>query len=76
MRVSISITPKFNEMEAYSVVNARLGYRSEDGKWRVTLWGKNIFDEYYTTNVIASSDTSARFIGRSRTFGLTVGYSY
>lgn len=71
-----AITPKFNEMEAYSVVNARLGYRSEDGKWRVTLWGKNIFDEYYTTNVIASSDTSARFIGRSRTFGLTVGYSY
>ena len=71
-----AIKEKFNEMDAYSVVNARMGYRSEDGNWRLTLWGKNILDEYYTTNVIASSDTSARFIGRSRTFGLTLGYTY
>ena len=71
-----AITEKFNEMDAYSVVNARMGYRSDDGNWRVTLWGKNILDEYYTTNVIASSDTSARFTGRSRTFGLTLGYTY
>lgn len=71
-----AIKDKFNEMDAYSVVNARMGYRSDDGTWRVTLWGKNILDEYYTTNVIASSDTSARLTGRSRTIGLTVGYSY
>ncbi|GAB3369763.1 TonB-dependent receptor [Spongiibacter taiwanensis] len=71
-----SITPKFNEMDAYSIVNARLGYRSADGHWRVTLWGKNILDEYYVTNVIASSDTSARFVGRPRTFGISVGYTF
>lgn len=71
-----AITPKFNEMDGYSVVNARLGYRSGDGHWRVTLWGKNILDEYYVTNVIASSDTSARFVGRPRTFGVTLGYTF
>ncbi|NKI18736.1 TonB-dependent receptor [Spongiibacter sp. KMU-166] len=71
-----STTPRFNEMEGYRVVNTRLGYRSADGQWRVTLWGKNILDEYYTTNVIASSDTSARFVGRPRTFGLSLGYTF
>jgi iron complex outermembrane receptor protein len=32
---------------AYDLVNARIGYTSEDGDWDLMLWGRNIFDERY-----------------------------
>lgn len=71
-----SITEKFYELESFAVWGARLGYESADGHWKVMAWGKNIGDEYYYTNVIASSDTVARFAGRPASYGLTVGYTY
>ncbi|NIB44128.1 TonB-dependent receptor [Pseudomaricurvus alkylphenolicus] len=71
-----SITPYFNEMDGYTVWGARLGYESPEGHWRVMLWGKNLADEYYVTNVISSSDTSGRLTGRPRSYGITLGYNY
>ena len=32
---------------SYDLVNARIGYTSENGDWDLMLWGKNIFDERY-----------------------------
>ena len=40
------------------------------------LWGKNIFDKYYWTAVIPSSDSSARFAGKPATYGVTFGYKF
>ena len=71
-----SITPLFNEIDSYAVWGARLGYQSADGHWKVMLWGKNLADEYYVTNVVASSDSTSRFVGRPRTYGITLGYTY
>jgi iron complex outermembrane receptor protein len=31
----------------YDIVNARVGYTSENGDWELMLWGRNIFDERY-----------------------------
>ena len=59
----------------YATVDARLGYEGPDGRWRVMLWAKNMFDKYYWTNVVTTSDASARFPGRPATYGLTVGFS-
>ncbi len=33
--------------DAYTVVNARVGFGSRDRKWMVELWGQNIFDTEY-----------------------------
>lgn len=71
-----SITENFYEMDSYAVLGGRLGYESSDGQWRVMLWGKNLTDEYYVTNVIGASDSTAWFSGRPRTYGLTVAYTY
>lgn len=71
-----TIKPDYNVMDGYAVWNARLGFESADYHWKVTLWGKNISDEYYVTNLIASSDTTARFVGSPMTYGITVGYTY
>lgn len=71
-----SITPKINLMDSYAIWGARIGYETADGKWNVMGWGKNLTDEYYVTNVIASSDSTSRFSGRPRTYGVTVGYKF
>ncbi|BFM08876.1 TonB-dependent receptor [Halioxenophilus aromaticivorans] len=70
-----SIDPYFNEMDGYTTWNTRLGYISTDERFRITLWGKNIFDEHYVTNVISSSDSTARFAGATRTYGITFGFN-
>jgi len=40
------------EQDGYWLVNARLGFGPEDGKWSVSIWGKNIFDEEYYRDII------------------------
>ncbi len=34
--------------EAYTVVNARIGFGAADDKWTVELWSQNLLDEEYT----------------------------
>jgi outer membrane receptor protein involved in Fe transport len=52
-------------------VDARVGYAAADGQWRVWLWGKNVLDKYYWTNVVTSNDATARFAGYPATYGIT-----
>lgn len=59
---------------AYATVDARLGFEAPGGRWKVMLWGKNIFNEYYWTNVVTASDNSARYAGRPATYGITLGF--
>ncbi len=63
-------------IDGYATVDARLGYEAPEGQWRVMLWGKNIFDKYYWTAVIPSSDSSARLTGRPATYGITFGFKF
>ena len=57
--------------ESYSTVDARLGFEGPDRKWSVMLWGKNLFNKYYWTNVVTSSDFTARWAGMPATYGIT-----
>ena len=61
-------------IDGYATVDARLGYEGPDGAWRVMLWGKNLFNKYYWTAVIPSSDSSARLAGKPVTYGITLGF--
>ena len=61
---------------AFATVDARIGYESEDERMSVMLWGKNVFNKYYWTNVVTASDFSARFAGRPATYGVTAAYKY
>lgn len=63
-------------MRSYSLVNASLGVKTADERWSATLWGTNIFNKYYWTNVIANYDTIIRFTGKPATYGVTIGFRY
>ena len=61
-------------INGYATADARLGYEGPDGAWKVMVWGKNIFNKYYWTAVIPSSDSSARLAGRPTTYGVTLSF--
>jgi iron complex outermembrane receptor protein len=57
----------------YATVDARIGYEADGGKWRVSVWAKNMLNKYYWTNVISSYEAAARAAGMPATYGITFG---
>ena len=60
------------EFKPYTTVDLRAGIGSEDDKWRVTLFGRNIFNKYYNTTIFSGIDTLYRFAGIPATYGVAV----
>ncbi len=60
---------------SYTTVDGRLGYEAPGGRWRAMVWGKNIFNRYYWTNVVTRADFSSRYAGKPATYGLTIGFN-
>src|SRR3546814_8774163 len=53
------------DINARKLVNANIGVRSVDDRWRLSVWGKNIFNKYYWVNSTQAYDTFVRYTGRS-----------
>jgi outer membrane receptor protein involved in Fe transport len=60
----------------YATVDLRAGVESQDGRWRLTVFGRNVFNEVYTTSVTTYLDTLFRFTGRPATYGVSVAFRY
>ena len=56
----------------YTLIDLRLGIADVDGKWDVSVWGKNITDEYYLLNAIKTQDTLLNYPGSPMTFGVSL----
>lgn len=56
--------------DGYWLVNARIGVTGGDGDWSVYLWGRNIFDERYRTQVLTSSIGFVETFGDPATYGV------
>jgi iron complex outermembrane recepter protein len=63
-------------IDAYTLVDFRAGISSEQAKWSATAFLRNAFDEYYWSNATKVLDTTVRYAGRPRTFGLSLSYRY
>ncbi|MFT3975789.1 MAG: TonB-dependent receptor [Sphingomonas bacterium] len=61
---------------SYALVDGQIGIKSADDRWRAFVWGKNITNSYYWTNVVSGYDTVTRFAGMPATYGVTVGFSF
>jgi outer membrane receptor protein involved in Fe transport len=53
-----------------TLVDARLGLRSD--RMTYEIWGRNIFNERYVTNVFSSVDTINSVPGRPATYGIRI----
>lgn len=67
----IGSTSEYYDIDGYSLIDVQAGIESSNG-WMARLWGKNITDEYYWTNVNRISDTIVRAAGMPATYGVTV----
>jgi iron complex outermembrane receptor protein len=66
---SLAISP-------YGLVDLRAGIASADGRWNVSLWGKNVTDKYYWTQAFHVYDTTVRYTGMPATYGITLRYRF
>ncbi|MES2493664.1 MAG: TonB-dependent receptor [Pseudomonadota bacterium] len=62
------------DIKGYTLVDGNIGIHAADDSWRVSVWGKNIFNKNYNTNVIQAYDHVVRYTGMPTTFGVTVGF--
>lgn len=60
----------------YVTLDMRGGIETLDGHYRVMLWGKNITNKYYWTNVFQYENAISRFVGDPMTYGITFSYRY
>jgi iron complex outermembrane receptor protein len=62
----------------YTLVNARLSFESEDGRWRAALFGRNLTNELYRTSVIRADSFfgTLDIYGLPRTYGVEVGMNF
>lgn len=62
--------------EAYSLLDASVGWRSSNEKLSVSLWGKNLTDEFYFQQLGASNFSDNGVQAAPRTYGATFGVHF
>lgn len=64
------------DIDSYWLVDARLGLDLNDGAYRIQLFGRNITNSYYWTNVSRSLDNVRRYAGQPATYGVQISARY
>lgn len=54
-------------------LDARIGYRAPDDRWKVTLWGKNLTDREYFR---ATTSVNQVYAAQPLTFGIDIGFAF
>jgi outer membrane receptor protein involved in Fe transport len=62
-------------IRSYTIFDVQAGIESAAG-WSLQVWGKNITNKYYWTNVNHVSDTIVRTAGLPAMYGVTLGYKF
>lgn len=64
--------------KGYAKVNASLTYYSEDGRWNLGVWGKNLTDEAVIAATAAAGipGPATAYMDAPRTYGLRAGYTF
>ncbi len=60
----------------YALVNASLVYTTEDGRWDIGVYGKNLTDKQYVTATATISPVVSGRPGDPRTFGVRAAFRY
>lgn len=61
---------------AYTLLDLRAGVKAPDDSWNLQVWGRNVTDKYYWSNVVLFNDTLVKYAARPATYGVTFGYKF
>jgi len=64
----------FFEIPSYTTVDMRAGIGTQDGKWKLTLYGRNIFNEYIITSPIFYHDAYFNMTGKPAIYGMSLQF--
>jgi outer membrane receptor protein involved in Fe transport len=69
--------PALYTIPTYTLLDLQGGVDLDGGRYRVMLWGKNVTNEFYVTNVTSAVvDGIARYAGFPATYGVTFSARY
>jgi iron complex outermembrane recepter protein len=64
------------DINAYTLVDFQVGVETQNGKWNFTIFGNNVTDQYYWTDVNKFVDTVRRVTGEPAMYGIRLSYKY
>jgi outer membrane receptor protein involved in Fe transport len=64
------------DIPSRTILDLRAGIEAEDGSWRLMVWGKNVTNKYYWTNITAAFEGVTRWGSQPATYGVTFGYKF
>ncbi len=64
------------DLNARILFDGNIGLRSGDNRWRVSAYGKNIFNKYYWINAVQPYDSIVRYAGRPAEYGVAIAYRF
>lgn len=67
--------PVYN-IKAFTLVDLRAGVESKSGAYRFSVWGTNVFNEFYLTRAYRSFDFDVRTTGMPARYGVTFAFRY
>ena len=73
---TFGVDPSLFRINARTLVNLNAGIGAADDAWRLSIWGKNVFNKYYWTNALQSYDTVVRYSGRPAEYGATMAFKF
>lgn len=64
------------DIDSYTLLDAQIGIEASNQRWKAWMFGNNITNKYYWTNVVNTSDTTVRWPGMPVTYGVAVSFKY
>ena len=63
-------------IRSYALLDLRVGIASASGRWRATIYGENLTNQYYWVSADHSGDVNVRQAGRPLSYGVRVSYRF
>ena len=64
------------EINERTLVDLRAGIAAQDDRWRLSVWGRNVTDEYYWTAAQPNLDTTVRYAALPATYGIELDIKF
>ena len=64
------------EIGSYTTLDLRAGVKSDDNRWRASIYGQNVTNKSYLTAISTYADTLIRYRGKPTIYGVSVAYKY